>query len=194
MYFTVTGLPATLRASNLNFAGFATGTLTIQGTPSFADVGVRQVQITAQNAVGVTAQQTLTLEVVQITGPAPTSGTTCNGIYNSTFTGNITVSSGQTCAFYAGGVVGNVTVSGGNFGLSNGKVTGNVLIQGDAAFSVGQGAEVTGNLTVQNLSSGSGNQICGAKVVAICWSPPMRLASRSARRISPVWGMPWATI
>jgi hypothetical protein len=55
-------------------------------------------------------------------------------------------------------------VSGGNFGLSNGKVTGNVLIQGGAAFSVGKGAEVTGNLTVQNLSSGSGNQICGAKV------------------------------
>jgi len=127
-------------------------------------VGVRVVQITAQNAVGVTAQQGLTLEVVQVTGPAPTSGTTCNGIYNGTFTGNITVSSGQTCAFYAGGVVGNVTVSGGSFGLSNGKVTGNVLIQGGAAFSVGQGAEVTGNLTVQNLASGSGNQICGAKV------------------------------
>jgi hypothetical protein len=164
MYFTVTGLPASLRASNLNDARFATGTLTIQGTPSVADVGVRQVQITAQNAVGVTAQQTLTLEVVQITGPAPTSGTTCNGIYNGTFNGNITVSSGQTCAFYAGGVVGNVTVNGGTFGLNNAKVTGNVFIQGAAPFSVGQGAEVTGNLTVQNVSSGSNNQICGAKV------------------------------
>ena len=78
--------------------------------------------------------------------------------------GSITVSSGQTCAFYAGGVVGNVTVNGGSFGLSNARVTGNVVIQGGAAFSVGQGAEVTGNLTVQNVSSGSGNQICGAKV------------------------------
>jgi hypothetical protein len=164
MYFTVTGLPSDLQASNLNLAGFATGTLTIQGTPSAGDVGVRVVQITAQNAVGVTARQALTLEVVQVTGPAPTSGTKCNGIYNGTFNGSITVSAGQTCAFYGGGVAGNVTVSGGNFGLSNATVAGNVLIQGGAAFSVSQGAEVTGNLTVQNLSSGSGNQICGAKV------------------------------
>jgi hypothetical protein len=39
MFFTVIGLPTDLQASNLTPGGFATGTLTIQGTPSAADVG-----------------------------------------------------------------------------------------------------------------------------------------------------------
>ena len=164
MHFTVTGLPADLQASNLNSAGFATGTLTIRGTPSVADVGLHQLQITARNAVGVAAQQTLLLNVVQITGPAPASGAGCNGNYNGTFNGNITVSAGQNCAFFSGGVMGNITVMGGNLVLTNAKVTRNVLIQGSAAFSVGAGTEINGNLTIQNLSSGSGAQICGTQV------------------------------
>ena len=164
MYFTMTGLPASLQTSSLNPAGFATGTLTIQGTPSAADVGVHQVQITAQNAVGVAAQQTLLLEIVRVTAPAPSSGTGCNGNYNGTFTGNITVSPGQNCAFFSGGVVGNITVTGGNLVLTDATVSGNVVIQGSAAFVVGAGSVITGNLTIQNLSSSTGARVCGTEV------------------------------
>src|SRR5262249_37538713 len=77
MYFTVTGLPWGLSSSNLDLFGYATGTLTIQGTPSAADVGPHQVQITVQNGVGQAAHQMLTLNIVQITGSAPKSGATC---------------------------------------------------------------------------------------------------------------------
>jgi hypothetical protein len=62
-YFTVNGLPSSLTASNLSSLGYATGTLTISGTPQASDVGTHSLQITAQNAVGTPAQQTLTLEI-----------------------------------------------------------------------------------------------------------------------------------
>ena len=71
MYFTVSGLPASLQATNLGEGGFATGTLTIAGTPSAADAGVRQVVITAYNGVGAIARQTLALNVIAFTAPAP---------------------------------------------------------------------------------------------------------------------------
>jgi hypothetical protein len=166
MYFTVSGLPADLHFSNLNPQGFATGTLTIEGTPAAYDLGVHQVTIAAQNGVGVTAQQTLTMEIVKITGPAPASGTTCNGTYNGAFQGNLTVSAGQSCAFVAGGGVnGNVSVNGGTLALDDANVTGNVTIQGSAAFSIATGTTISGNLAVQNVASGSAaGQVCGAKV------------------------------
>ncbi len=63
MYFTATGLPASLQASNLNPAGEATGTLVISGTPQTGDVGLHKVQITATNAVGNPASQTLLMYV-----------------------------------------------------------------------------------------------------------------------------------
>ena len=165
MYFTVNGLPPDLQFSNLNPLGLATGTLTIQGTPSAADTGVHQVQITATNGVGQVAQQTLTLEIVKITGAAPVSATTCNGNYNGTFKGSITVSAGQNCAFYGGGVTGSVTVKAGSFAITNTALSGNLTIQGPAAFSIGPGTTIGGNLTVQNIASGStGGQICDTKV------------------------------
>ncbi len=163
---TVTGLPADLHASNPEPSGIRRGnTLTIQGTPSAADLGPHQVQITAQNGVGTTAQQTLTLNIVGITGPAPVSGTACNGNYNGTFKGTITVSAGQNCAFYSGGVSGNISVNGGNLALTNATVTGNMSIQGGSAFSIGQGTKIGGNLAIQNVASGSTtSQICQANV------------------------------
>jgi hypothetical protein len=166
MYFTVTGLPADLQASNLTPQGFASGTLTIEGTPSAADAGPHQVQIIAENGVGMRAQQTLTIKVINIAGPAPVSGTKCNGYYNGTFNGNITVSSGQNCSFVeGGGVTGNVAVNGGNFTIAGGTIKGNVQIQGSAAFSVGPFATISGNVNIQNVASASTtNQVCGSKV------------------------------
>jgi hypothetical protein len=164
MYFTVMGLPADLQYSNLTPQGFAGGTLTIQGTPSAGDAGMHQVQITAQNGVGVMAQQTLTLNILTLTGAAPASGSTCNGNYNGTFNRSVTVSAGQNCAFYGGSVQGNVAVTGGHVALTNATITGNMAIQGTAGFSI-NGGSISGNLTIQNVASGTtGNQVCGANV------------------------------
>jgi hypothetical protein len=91
MYFTLTGLPPNFQASNLNPQGFATGTLTIEGTPSASDVGKYQVQITAQNGVGSIAQQTLKLEITA--PPPPTSSTTTT---SSTSSSTTTTSSTST--------------------------------------------------------------------------------------------------
>jgi YVTN family beta-propeller protein len=58
---------------------------------------------------------------------APPSGTACNGVYNGTFIGDVTVSTGQNCKFINGGqIVGNVNVTGGNFGLTNATLDGNL--------------------------------------------------------------------
>jgi len=146
MYFTVTGLPTDLQASNLNPESFASGTLTIQGTPSAADAGMHPVQITAQNGVGATAQQTLALNIIRLTGPAPASGTKCNGAYNGTFTGNLTVSAGQNCMFVGGGVTGNVSVNGGSLAFTNANVRGSMTLQGSTGFSIGTGTTIGGNL------------------------------------------------
>jgi hypothetical protein len=61
--FTVSGLPNSLQAGNQNSLGFATGTLTVSGTPQAGDVGTHKVQLTAENGVGTPAQQTLSLVV-----------------------------------------------------------------------------------------------------------------------------------
>ena len=165
MYFTVTGLPSDLRATNLDGAGFAGGTLTIQGTPSAADAGSYQVNITAQNAVGQPATQTLTLNIINVTGPAPASGSACNGNYTGTFQGTITVSAGQNCAFFGGGISGSVSVNGGSLALTNATVTGNLSIQGPSAFSIGPGTSINGNLSIQNVGSASTtSQICQANL------------------------------
>ena len=166
MYFTVIGLPADLQMANLNPQGFATGTLMIQGTPSAADAGMHQVMITAQNGVGLAAQQTLALNIVSITGAAPASGTTCNGSYNGTFKGNLTVGVGQNCSFVPGSVInGNVAVNGGSLSLDGTTVTGNIGIQGGAAFSITDGTTVSGNLSIQSVAAGAtGNRVCGSKI------------------------------
>jgi hypothetical protein len=163
MYFTVSGLPAGLTARNRNDQGFVGGTLTIQGTP--ADAGTYPLVITAENGVGTKAQQTLTLNVVKITAPAPLSGSTCNGNYNGTFQGTLTVSAGQNCAFLGGGIQGNVSVQGGSLALNGAKVTGNVSVQGTTSFAFGPGTKIEGNLSINSISSGVLlNQICGTAV------------------------------
>ena len=109
--------------------------------------------------------QTLLLNIVGITGVAPTSGTTCNGNYTGTFNGSITVSAGQNCAFYFGGVTGSVSVLGGSFATTGASIAGNVSIQGATGFSIGDGTKIAGNLTIQNAASASTtNQICGTTV------------------------------
>ena len=63
MEFTVTGLPADLTYSNLNPEGYHTGTLTLSGRPSTADMGQHTVTISVNNGVGQPATQTLILNI-----------------------------------------------------------------------------------------------------------------------------------
>ena len=165
MYFAVTGLPASLKASNLDPQGNATGTLTIQGTPLPGDAGLHMVQIMARNGVGATAQQTLMLNLVKLKGAAPVSGNQCDGAYTGTFQGDIGVSLGQNCMFVGGGVNGNVLVIGGELTLSKAKVTGNVRIQGSSAFSISPGSEINGDLTIEDVDLGMPrNALCSTRV------------------------------
>ena len=100
-----------------------------------------------------------------ITGPAPSSGTTCNGAYNGTFNGNLFVSAGQTCIFFSGQVTGNVQQIGGSLVLFQSRVGGNVQVNGKSTFSIGPGSAINGNLQIQDVPSGSGqDQVCGTAV------------------------------
>lgn len=116
---------------------------------------------------------------------ALTSGQKCNGFFDGTFGGNITVSAGQSCTFTSPCQIGgNVTVTGGSFQLLgctlNGnltaspgsitlgqmsKVGGNVLVSGAGGFDLGPGATISGNLQIQNVPAGqSPDLVCGMTV------------------------------
>jgi len=58
-----------------------------------------------------------------------------------------------------------VAVNGGHVALSNSTVTGNMAVQGGSGFSFGPGTKIAGNLSIQNVASGSAaSQICQATV------------------------------
>jgi len=134
-----------------------TGTLSGKATVS----GIYTITFTAQNGVGPAATQTFTLPSDQT---VPASGTTCNGVYVGTFSGNITVSSGQSCIFLKGGVTGNITETGGNLGLSNATIGGSIQITA-GTYSIGLTTKINGNFTAQNIPTGAAqNQLCGASV------------------------------
>jgi hypothetical protein len=97
---------------------------------------------------------------------APASGSRCNGVYDGTFKGNLTVSVGQDCAFLNGGeVTGDVTVVGGNFVLNGAAVDGSLTVDGGGIFTLGPAATIGGNLTVENIPpGGAGNSICGTTI------------------------------
>jgi hypothetical protein len=94
----------------------------------------------------------------------PASGTGCNGTYYGVFAGNITISNGQTCTFLGGGVSGNIIQNGGSLIISGATIKGDVQVNGSATVAVGPYTAITGNLTVQHLSTGPAAQICGVKI------------------------------
>ncbi len=95
---------------------------------------------------------------------APASGANCNGIFNKTFLGNLTISAGQTCVFLGGGVTGNVVQNGGNLLLIQAHVVGDVQVNG-GSVTIGPGSTIGGNLQIQSLLGGSGpNQVCATTV------------------------------
>jgi hypothetical protein len=95
----------------------------------------------------------------------PATGTACNGVFNQTFDGDVTVFPGQSCVFLGGGITGNVRVEGGRFELRCATVGGNVEIDGDTTFSIGPSATVSGNLEIHNVEdNGMRNEVCGSTV------------------------------
>jgi hypothetical protein len=94
----------------------------------------------------------------------PASSSSCDGTYTGTFSGDLKVSSGQTCIFTGGGVTGHVTQTGGNLTLTNATVGGNVLLHG-GTFSIGPFTTIGGNLEILNIpESTSTNEVCTTHV------------------------------
>jgi hypothetical protein len=95
----------------------------------------------------------------------PPSGDACNGTYNGTFLGSLTVSAGQTCTFSGGGVTGDVRVTGGTLSLQTATVGGNVQVQGGGTISLTNATYIRGDLQIQNLSASAvENEVCGVTV------------------------------
>jgi hypothetical protein len=94
-----------------------------------------------------------------------TSGVGCNGTYTGAYTGNLTVSAGQNCIFVGGAVTGSVLQTGGNVTLIQSTVGGDVQVSGGGTFTIGPNTTINGNVQIQNLPSGPGqNQVCGSTV------------------------------
>jgi hypothetical protein len=96
---------------------------------------------------------------------APSSGNACNGVYNGTFQGTLTISAGQNCVFIGGTINGDVRLSGGNLSLTNTVVNGKVQAQNGGSFSIGPSVTINGNLQAHNLpAGGAGNQVCDSVI------------------------------
>jgi hypothetical protein len=100
----------------------------------------------------------------------PGSGSTCNGIFTGVFSGNVTVTPGQSCTFISGGIAGNVTVLGGHFEVDNASVQGTLQIQGNSVFLI-RSATVNGSLLIHNLVGQPAaawppsNLVCGSNIL-----------------------------
>jgi hypothetical protein len=96
--------------------------------------------------------------------PSPSSGTACNGVYDGTFKGDITVSSGQSCRFVGGTIAGHIHESGGTLILTGVRVDGHVHIDG-GAFSIGPNTTINGDLHIRDIPVGTAqNLVCGSTV------------------------------
>ena len=162
---TATGYPAAgitesgAMPGGITYVNNNNGTGTLSGKATVS--GIYSITFTAANGVGAAATQSFTL-TSETTVPA--SGTTCNGVYIGTFSGNITVSNGQNCIFEKGGATGNITETGGNLALSNSTIGGNVQVSG-GTYTIGPSTTFKGSLTIQSIPTGSAqNHICGATV------------------------------
>ena len=84
---------------------------------------------------------------------------------NATIAGNVQ-GSGSLALSGAARVMGNVTLTGGQLSLgSSVTVGGNVTLNGGATFSIGPATTINGNVAINNLPAGSGqNFLCGSQV------------------------------
>jgi hypothetical protein len=176
--FSITPRPLTVTANNASrtygvpnpvfsasFNGFANGdtassiqgapTLTTTATPTSLPgnypISMAQGSMASTNYTFVLTGGTLT---VTATATAPSSGNTCNGAYNGTFTGDLNITTGQTCIFHGGGgrITGNVQMTGGQLVLLGQQVGGNVQAHNSSAVTI-TGGSTGGNVQIQNGTS-----------------------------------------
>lgn len=119
MFFTAAGLPTSLHASNLDAQGYATGSLTIQGTPTPGDAFTHKVQLTAQNAVGAAAQETLTLQVFPF-NPSATVSIVPTAVFSRDANNNVLAT--VVIANTGNGAAQNVTITSVKIGAVAGSV------------------------------------------------------------------------
>jgi hypothetical protein len=131
-------------------------------TPAFTATGVHNICVRGDDIAGNIGTPVCTTVAV-FTAAAPASGTTCNGAYNGTFTGNIIVSTGQVCDL-EGTVTGNVTQTGGTLILLNANIGGTVQVVGGIGFSV-KSTTINGTLQVVSLPASTAvDQVCGSHI------------------------------
>jgi hypothetical protein len=153
--FTESGaLPA-----GVTFVDNLNGTATLSGTATTS--GIFPITVIAKNTAGSSAALAFTLTTA---ATVPSASSKCNGVYNGTFKGNLTISAGQTCMFVGGGVTGNIVENGGNLVLTSASVGGSIQANG-GTFSVGPGVTIKGNFTMIEIAkSNVQNQLCGATI------------------------------
>ena len=165
------GTAVTISGSNFGLSQ-GTSTITFNGTTA-SPTAWSPTSISAAVPTGATSGPVLVTVNGIASNPStfsvpllvPSSGTTCNGVYTGTFSGNITVSAGQSCTFISGGVTGNITENGGNLALTNATVGNSIQINGASTFSFGPSTTIKGSLQIQNIPAGSAmNQVCGTTI------------------------------
>ena len=111
---------------------------------------------------GIDASGTLSFSAESLNSEAHVVDGSCSKTYSGTVSGNIKVSSGETCV--TGTVAGNIRQSGGILIVNDATVEGNVKISG-GAFMFGPGTAIGGNLQIKNMPAASTPiRVCGAKV------------------------------
>jgi hypothetical protein len=131
--------------------------------PGTYPINVSQGTLKAANYTFKFVNGTLT---VTFTGSVPPSGTACNGAYSGTFTGNLTVKTGQNCVFVGGGTTGSITETGGNLVLNGATIGSSVTVTG-GTFTIGPSTTIKGALTIQSLPmSAATNQVCGTTITS----------------------------
>lgn len=187
-YYTDTGRSGTLTSATGDFAlgpgvhRISFYPIDASGNPIFYDLG--EFLIRATFASGGTFNGTLTTYLTPLASLPLSSGQSCNGIFNGTFAGDVSVSAGQNCTFTdLCEIKGNVTINGGSFNLTcavDGSVTENggglvlgpsasvggyVQISGTSTLALGPGAAIGRNLQIQSLSAGlPQGTVCGTQV------------------------------
>ena len=187
-YYTDSGRSGTLTSTTGNFTlvpavhRVSFYPTDASGNPILYDLG--EFLIGATFASGGTFNGTLTTYLTPLANLPLSSGQTCNGIFNGTFAGDVSVSANQNCAFTdLCEIKGNVTINGGSFNLTcavDGSVTENggslvlgpsasvggyVQISGTSTLALGPGAAVGGNLQINSLSAGlPQGTVCGTQV------------------------------
>jgi hypothetical protein len=147
--------------AGVTFVDNGNGTATLSGIATVS--AVYPITITAQNGVGSVANLPFTLTTA---ASLPAAGNKCNGIYDGTFKGNLTVSAGQTCIFVGGGVTGNVVENGGTLILTNAAVGGSTVVN-KGTFAIGSGTSIKGNLSIlEPPKSAVQSTVCGATIGA----------------------------